>query len=74
MADSTGDVQAQLDAVNAAILVAIKGSSYSVAGRSKSNQSIAQLRDLRDELRARLGRLDGSSPMIVRGVPSGLRR
>lgn len=73
MARSSASIQVEIDALESQIASAAKASSYSIAGRSKSNQSYDVLTKRLDKLYQQLGRANGTSPMIVRGVVTGLR-
>lgn len=73
MARSTALIQAEIDSLESEIAKAVKAQSYSIAGRSKSNQSHASLTARLDKLYQQLARANGSSPMIVRGHVEGLR-
>jgi hypothetical protein len=72
MARGVSSIQAALDEVDAAISKAVVAQSYSVGGRSKSNQSLDVLNKRRDKLQMQLDRASGASPMLMRGVPKGL--
>ncbi len=73
MARSATAIQTEIDALEAALPNAITAASYSVAGRSKSNQTLEALTKRLDQLYQQLGRINGTSPMLVRGVVKGLR-
>ena len=73
MARSASSIQAALAEVDAAISKAVEAQAYSVGGRSKSNQSLDVLNKRRDQLQQQLDRATGASPMLMRGVPKGLR-
>jgi hypothetical protein len=73
MARSAASIQVEIDALEAQLANAIAASSYSVAGRSKANQSYDTLTKRLDQLYMQLSRANGTAPMVVRGVPSGLR-
>jgi hypothetical protein len=71
---SAATLQTELDAVNAQILKALKGSLVQTFGTMIQQQSIAQLRAHRDALQQQLDRVTGASPMFVRGRVTGLGR
>ncbi len=73
MARSAATIQVEIDAIEAQLPNAIAAASYSIAGRSKSNQTLDTLTKRLDLLYQQLSRANGTSPMVVRGVPSGLR-
>ncbi len=73
MARSSTSIQTEIDAIEAQLPNAIKAASYSIAGRSKSNQTLDALTKRLDKLYQQLGRTNGTSPMLVRGVVKGLR-
>jgi hypothetical protein len=73
MARSATAIQVEITAIEAQLPNAIAAASYSIAGRSKSNQTLDALTKRLDVLYQQLGRANGTSPMLVRGVPTGLR-
>jgi pyrroloquinoline quinone (PQQ) biosynthesis protein C len=73
MARSATAIQTEITAIEAQLPNAIAAASYSIAGRSKSNQTLDALTKRLDVLYQQLGRANGTSPMLVRGVPTGLR-
>jgi pyrroloquinoline quinone (PQQ) biosynthesis protein C len=73
MARSATAIQTEIDAIEAQLPNAIASASYSIAGRSKSNQTLDALTKRLDVLYQQLGRANGTAPMLVRGVPKGLR-
>jgi hypothetical protein len=73
MARSAASIQSEITALDAAIATAINAQSYSIAGRSKSNQSLDSLTKRRDQLQQQLDRTNGSAPMLVRGTVTGMR-
>ncbi len=72
MARSATSIQTEIDAIEAQLPNAIKAASYSIAGRSKSNQTLESLTKRLDLLYQQLGRVNGTAPMLVRGVIDGL--
>lgn len=73
MARSAASIQVEITALEAAIATAAKVQSYSIAGRSKTSQSYEALTKRLDQLYQQLARADGTSPMLVRGIVTGLR-
>lgn len=73
MARSATAIQVEITAIEAQLPNVIAAASYSIAGRSKSNQTIDALTKRLDVLYQQLGRANGTAPMLVRGVPTGLR-
>ena len=73
MARSAASIQTEITAIEAQLPNAIAAASYSIAGRSKSNQTLESLTKRLDLLYQQLGRATGASPMLVRGVVKGLR-
>lgn len=72
MARSAALIQAEIDALEAAIPSIIRAASYSVNGRAKANQRLKEIADRLDMLYQMLDRVNGTSPMLVRGVVKGL--
>lgn len=69
---STTSIQTEIDALEAQLPNAIAAQSYSIAGRSKANQAYEALTKRLDQLYQQLGRANGTSPMLARGVVKGL--
>ncbi len=61
MPRSAGSIATELAAIDAAILKAVEAASYSIAGRSKSNQTLDALTKRRDQLQRQLDLINGVS-------------
>ncbi len=72
MARTAASIQVEITALEAQLANAISAASYSVAGRSKANQSYDALTRRLDQLYQQLSRANGTAPMVVRGVLKGL--
>lgn len=65
MSQTAAEIEARLVKVRAAIDRAILAASYSIGGRSHSNQGLTELRKLEKELMRQLSRLTGGGPFVV---------
>lgn len=73
MPRSASSIQTEIDAIDAALASSVNAQSYSIAGRSVSRVNYGELTKRRDQLQQQLDRINGTCPMIVRGVVKGLR-
>lgn len=73
MPRSAASIRTEMSLIEAQIPGAIAAASYSAPGRSKTNQTLQALTQRYDMLQMQLDRVEGTSPMLVRGVVRGLR-
>lgn len=71
MATLAQSIQTQIDAIDAQ-MASVTPTSYSANGVSGTNPAWLDLSKRRAILAGQLARLNGTSPMIVRGVVKGL--
>lgn len=73
MGRPASSIQAEIAILEGELAAIARSSSYSINGRSKTNQNYQQITKRLDQLYTQLGRANGSTPMITRGVLRGLR-
>lgn len=73
MGETAAQIQVQIDSLDAAITAAETGQAYAINGRSVTRATLSTLYARRDVLIRRRDRINGTSPMLTRGVPLGLR-
>lgn len=71
MAETSAQLETRLTNVRAAIERAVLAASYSIAGRSHTNQQLKELRMLERDLERKLSRLTGSGPLVISETNAG---
>lgn len=72
MGRPAASIQTEIDTLEAELSSLARASSYSINGRSKANQRYADITSRLDQLYTQLGRVNGTSPMVVRGRLDGM--
>lgn len=65
MAETAEQIETRLADVRAAIARAVQSQSYSLGGRSHSNQSLKELRDYERQLELKLSRMTSGGAVIL---------